>query len=293
METGLDISDFERNILMKNEERIIEALQSQITNGRFKSPNELALFLGLTETTKSKLYNVLNRNINAGYKTICEWFDKLNISLLAEESQTDKQTERTYYNVQNSNESPAQYQKVIQTNFSANANYPYTQDSFLNPSQAKNSSFEALHATIKRINENAPYEYVEGDSLHHIPVYGYTGAGGEVELIENEPIAIISILPQYNILNMYPLKVDGDSMYPTIPKGSYVGVVPYSGNLQEGGVYLIERKDLGRMIKRIKLNENGILSVYSDNPEYKSIPLKKILADGQIVGQVMWILRMP
>ncbi len=231
---------------MKNEERIIEVLQSQITSGRFKSLNELSTFLGLTETTKSKLYNVLNKDMSAGYKTICEWFDKLEIPLLS----LGQSNEDTTYD---------------------KSDIP----------------------TITRIGENAPIDYVEGTNLHKIPVYGFTGAGGEVELIENEPIAIISILPQYNFANMYSLKVDGDSMHPTIPKGSYVGVTPYNGTMQEGGVYVVERPYLGRMIKRIKMNEEGGLSLFSDNPSYVPIPLDKVMGDSEIVGRVMWILSMP
>ncbi len=233
---------------MKNEERIIEVLQSQITSGRFKSLNELSTFLGLTETTKSKLYNVLNKDMSAGYKTICEWFDKLEIPLLSFDSETRRNNMEL-----NKDELP----------------------------------------TMTRIGDNAPIEYVEGANLHQIPVYGFTGAGGEVELVENEPIAIISILPQYNYANMYSLKVDGDSMHPTIPRGSYVGVTPYSGSMQEGGVYVVERPYLGRMIKRIKMNEEGNLALFSDNPSYVPIPLEKVIGDSEIVGRVMWILSMP
>ncbi len=244
---------------MKNEDRIIQALQLQLTSGRFKSLNELSAFLGLTETTKSKLYNVFNKDMNAGYKTICEWFDKLGISLIEENAQ------HTHNNL-----SPQAHTE-----------------------ETKFSQKDEKSPTISRLSENAPFEEVKGDDLHLMPVYGFTGAGEEVELIENEPIAFISILPQYNQKNMYPLKVIGDSMHPTIPKGSYVGITPYNGILQEGGVYLVEKEHMGRMIKRIKLNNSGELALYSDNIEYDPIPLDKVLKEGKIIGRIMWVLKMP
>ncbi len=234
---------------MKNEDRIIKALQDQLTSGRFSSLNELSAFLGLTETTKSKLYNVFNKDMNTGYKTICEWFDKLNIPFFSTENCNTQETD------------------------------------FQNP---------VLKAPlISRVEQNSPTEPVSGDNLNLIPVFGFTGAGNTVELVENEPIAYISILPQYNLMNMYPLKVSGDSMHPTIPKDSYVGITPYNGILQEGGVYLFETRHMGRTIKRIKINKSGILSLYSDNPEYDAIPLSSMLSEGEIIGRVMWVLRMP
>ncbi len=265
--------------VLKNEDRIIEALQLQITSGRFKSLNELAAFLGLTETTKSKLYNVFNKDMNAGYKTICEWLDKLGISLISNEDIT---LTRQTHNKTSSNDNELTFTNLSQNTHSQN-------DIISNISFDKSDT----SPTISRIAEHAPKEVVKGDDLHLIPVYGFTGAGGEVELIENDPIAIISILPEYNHKNMYPLKVSGDSMQPTIPKGSYVGIIPYEGILQEGGVYLIEKLHIGRMIKRIKVNTCGELSLYSDNPEYEPILLDKFLDGGEIIGRIMWVLRMP
>ncbi len=225
---------------MKNEDKILNALQLQITSGRFKSLNELASFLGLTDTTKSKLYNVFNRDMNAGYKTICDWFDKLDIPLII-------------------NDSPS-------------SNHTYS--------------------VISQLSENSISKPVIGTNIHHIPVYEFTGIGEKIRET-NEPIAYISILPEYNFSNMYPLKVSSDSMHPAIPKDSFVGICPYTGILQEGGVYLVEKENIGRILKRIKLNSNGELTLFSDNLDYDSIPLDKFIHEGKIIGRVMWVLRLP
>ncbi len=221
---------------MNNEDKILNALQLQITSGRFKSLNELAAFLGLTETTKSKLYNVFNRDMNAGYKTICDWFDKLGIPLLIADS---------------------------------------------------SSNSDAFPTTAQQV-ENTTKDY----NIQQIPVYDFTGIGEKTEN-SNDPIAYISILPEYNFSEMYSLKVSGDSMYPSIPKDSFVGICPYKGILQEGGVYLIEKENIGRILKRIKLNSDGKLTLFSDNLEYASIPLEKFIHEGKIIGRVMWVLRLP
>ncbi len=251
---------------MLNNDKTIEILEELISSGRFKNKNELAIYLGLTDTTKSKLYNFLNGK-SVAYDTVCHWFDKLGISLFAPLPKSIAFKEAVNDSIANGNL------------FNTTINTKEIQEDV---------------ATIKRIGENAPIDYIDGaTNLQQIPVYGLTGAGGEVELIENEPIAFISILPQYNYSDMFSLKVDGDSMSPTIPKGAYVGVIPHSGNIQEGGVYLVERPYLGRMIKRIKINSSGGLALFSDNPKYEPIPLDDTMLGSEIKGKIMWILCMP
>ncbi len=258
---------------MQNNERTIQLLEDLISSGRFKNKNELASYLGLSDTTKSKLYNFLNGK-SVAYDTVCHWFDKLGITLFAPLPQN------------------MTFREAVQESINKNTLNKEVLDFSSVPLSSLDNSEE--FATIKRIGENAPIDYLDTNSnLQQIPVYGLTGAGGEVELIENEPIAFISILPQYNYSNMFSLKVDGDSMSPTIPKGAYVGVIPHAGNIQEGGVFLVERPYMGRMIKRIKINTTGQLALFSDNPKYEPIPLDNSMIDSEIKGKVMWILCMP
>lgn len=253
---------------MKNQEKIVNILKELIgKDKKYKNSRELGVALGLTTTNISQLYNLLNKDMNVGYKTVCDWFDILNISLFETATCTENFMENTQNkNLSFNNNTHSENKKVNENN-----DLPY----------------------IKRLSPNAPIDFIHGDNLQQIPVYGFTGAGGEVELQENEPIAVISILPEYNFSNMFSLKVEGDSMQPTIPKGSYVGVTPNFGDIQEGGIYLLERVHMGRMIKRIKLNEDGMLYLFSDNPSYSPIPLDKMMVDGKIIGRVMWILTMP
>ncbi len=258
---------------MLNNDKTIQLLEELISSGRFKNKNELASYLGLTDTTKSKLYNFLNGK-SVAYDTVCHWFDTLGISLFAPLPQN------------------LAFKEAVKESI-AKEILDFTSMPFASLSMANSTNNDDI-ATIKRIGENAPIDYIdEKAQLQQIPVYGLTGAGGEVELIENEPIAFISILPQYNYSNMFSLKVDGDSMSPTIPKGAYVGVIPHAGNIQEGGVYLVERPYMGRMIKRIKINSSGSLALFSDNPKYEPIPLDDTMLDSEIKGKVMWILCMP
>lgn len=142
---------------------------------------------------------------------------------------------------------------------------------------------------IKRIGPNAPLEKIEGENLPPIPVLGHTGAGNAVELFSQEPEFWLPVLPQYFRTGVIGLVVDGDSMEPTIKKGAFVGVVPYDGSINEGGVYLIDRPPFGRIIKRIKMGTDNNLLLISDNPDYPPIHVSEEGYEKIIVGRVIWI----
>lgn len=143
--------------------------------------------------------------------------------------------------------------------------------------------------TIRRPGCNAPTEQVEGDALPTVPVYGTTGAGAATELFTGEPETLIQVLPQYNLPDVAAFCVDGDSMEPTIMKGSYVGVVPFSGNISEGGIYLVNMPPFGRVIKRIRMGASGSIELHSDNKVYQPIPLPFEGYEEIVKGKVVWI----
>lgn len=151
---------------------------------------------------------------------------------------------------------------------------------------------EEKHAVIRRIAPHAPGEIVQGESLPRIPVMGGTGAGDDVEIFQSAPAYWISVLPQYKTSEqLIGLVVYGDSMEPTIHKGAVVGVIPFDGTFNEGGIYLVQRPPFGRTIKRVKL-QGGQLVLLSDNAAYEPDPLPFEGYEDIILGRVVWVWQM-
>jgi len=142
---------------------------------------------------------------------------------------------------------------------------------------------------IKRAYTNAPVEEVRGSGLPTVPVYGSTGAGDPQEFWNQEPERQIEVLPQYAKPGCVALRVDGDSMEPTINRGAYVGVVPLNGSISEGGIYLVNVAPFGRLIKRIRMGEANSIELVSDNRKYppRSLPLEQY--EAVVVGRVAWV----
>jgi len=144
-------------------------------------------------------------------------------------------------------------------------------------------------ATIRRIGSNAPSEAVTGESLPTVPVYGSAGAGAPTELFSGEPEMFLQVLPQYMRPGMGAFMVDGDSMEPTIKRGAYVGVVEFSGDFSEGGIYLVHVPHFGRVIKRIRMSASGAIMLHSDNAAYDPMPLPHEDCDKNVLGKVVWV----
>ena len=163
----------------------------------------------------------------------------------------------------------------------------------VNPSIKHYAKLVALadesEAAIKRLGVNSPVEKVAGNGLPTVPVFGSTGAGEPCEFWAQEPERHIEVLPQYARPGCIALRVDGDSMEPTIQKGAYVGVVPLDGGISEGGVYLVNVAPFGRLIKRIRMGEAGSIELISDNRNYppRSLPLEQY--ESVVVGKVVWV----
>lgn len=143
--------------------------------------------------------------------------------------------------------------------------------------------------SIRRSAPHAPTEKVEGENLPRIPVVGTTGAGDAVELFNAHPEYWLPVLPQYAKPEIIGLIVEGDSMEPTIHKGAVVGIIPYDGSINEGGIYLVQRPPFGRTIKRIKMGEDERIILHSDNPSYAPTPVPFEGYEKIILGRVIWI----
>ena len=145
---------------------------------------------------------------------------------------------------------------------------------------------------IRRLGANAPVEAVQGEGLPRVPVLGSAGAGEPHEFWAAEPVSMLEVLPQYDKPDLVALTVEGESMEPTIKRGSIVGVVPPDGDLTEGGVYLVDIPPFGRVIKRLKIGDEDTLELISDNPAYppKRLPIEQ--REKVVVGRVVWVWQM-
>ena len=148
---------------------------------------------------------------------------------------------------------------------------------------------DAFLPVIKRTGANSPVEKVQGSGLPTVPVFGSTGAGEACEFWSQTPEREIEVLPQYAKPGCIALRVDGDSMEPTIQRGAYVGVVPLDGAISEGGIYLVNVAPFGRLIKRIRMGEGESIELVSDNRKYppKHIPLEQY--EAIVIGKVAWV----
>ncbi len=148
---------------------------------------------------------------------------------------------------------------------------------------------EAFFPVIKRTGSNSPVEQVKGSGLPTVPVFGSTGAGDACEFWSQEPERQIEVLPQYAKPGCIALRVEGDSMEPTITRGAYVGIVPLNGAVSEGGIYLVNVPPFGRTIKRIRMGDGDSIELVSDNRKYppKHVPLEQY--EAVVVGRVVWV----
>ena len=151
------------------------------------------------------------------------------------------------------------------------------------------TSFAPQVPVIQRIGSNAPQEECSGDCLQPVPVLLQVGAGNPVDDIWQAPVnRQIPVLPRYYRADLRAFEVTGDSMEPTIKRGAIVGVVPYDGVLQEGGIYLCRVPAFGLVVKRVQPNGAGGVTLISENPAYSPATISAAEYDQIIVGKVLW-----
>lgn len=86
------------------------------------------------------------------------------------------------------------------------------------------------------------------------------------------------------------VKVEGDSMWPTIAHGDFVGV-EFSSGYTSDGLYLIRVED-SAFVKRLQ-KEFNLIRIISDNPQYREMTVSP--DDGSdfgLIGRVALIVRM-
>lgn len=146
-------------------------------------------------------------------------------------------------------------------------------------------------ATIQRMGAHSPKIVVsEDDKL--IDVYHVAGAGPGWEIVEVEPITSIRVPISFSAQASFAVVVEGDSMNPTLQRGSVVGVregVPFYSN----EIYAVRPPDEGMSVKRVIRDHqrNGYI-LRSDNPNkdsYADVFIPAALAEYLIVGRVVWV----
>jgi hypothetical protein len=86
--------------------------------------------------------------------------------------------------------------------------------------------------------------------------------------------------------NIKMLRVQGDSMTPTISEGDFVWVDTSNNYIGSDGIYLI-RMATGLAVKRLQAGLSNIV-IKSDNPTYSNITAE--VGEVKIVGKVVYIL---
>lgn len=91
-----------------------------------------------------------------------------------------------------------------------------------------------------------------------------------------------------DVQRMSMIRVDGDSMEPTLADGDEILVEAFEGrDPLRDGIYVVRRDD-ALIVKRLALNPTGKrVSIISDNPAYPIVPdcpLKSV----DVVGRVVW-----
>lgn len=142
---------------------------------------------------------------------------------------------------------------------------------------------------IRRTGSNAPAEPINGNDLVSVPVVSSVGAGTPWNPSSSEVERYISVPKEYDRENVVSLRVEGDSMEPTIMKGGFIGVVPFTAPLVEGEMYVVHLPYFGDVVKRVRMGDNvNEIVLLSDNPHY---PPQHVPLDGHddlIRGRVIW-----
>lgn len=144
--------------------------------------------------------------------------------------------------------------------------------------------------TMKKFGAHSTETEVRGENLMTVPILGEAGAGNPADFFSSaiESGGFLQVLPTFYQEGMAAVRVAGDSMEPLIKKGAYVGVVPFDGSLAEGGIYLVNRPPFGLLVKRVRMDKQGQIVLFSENSEYEPQVVPYEGYDQIIIGQVVW-----
>ncbi len=130
---------------------------------------------------------------------------------------------------------------------------------------------------LKHSKELRPIDY------RYIPIVGYVSAGIPREEDEQK---LGWMLVELTSPAQFALIVDGDSMEPTIPRGSVVAVKPVSVWELKNGDVVVARLDGEHALKRVYFDKQKII-LRSDNPKYEDIVVDPKKAELIIEGKAV------
>ena len=129
----------------------------------------------------------------------------------------------------------------------------------------------------------------------HIVNNGLGGEGGydvyeQVPIEEQVPLKTIKLPKELVGDCRQAIEVRGDSMFPTLKDGDYVGVDTSDKALIPGELYLIRSRYFVLIVKRLEDADPGIM-VKSDNPVASSrvVPEDRLEEEVNVIGRIAWI----
>lgn len=149
--------------------------------------------------------------------------------------------------------------------------------------------FLAEHTGKKTVDDNQQMQR----NYRKIPEYNVRVSAGHgeyqgIEHVKQELQIPKQWLPDNGKVGL--VKVEGDSMWPTIAHGDFVGV-EFSSGYTSDGLYLIRVEDAA-FVKRLQ-KEFNLIRIISDNPQYREMTVSP--DDGSdfgLIGRVALIVRM-
>lgn len=129
----------------------------------------------------------------------------------------------------------------------------------------------------------------------HIVNNGLGGEGGydvyeQVPIEQQVPLKTIKLPKELVGDCRQAIEVRGDSMFPTLKDGDFVGVDTKDKALVPGELYLIRSRYFGLIVKRLEDADPGIM-VKSDNPTASSriVPEDRLEEEVNVIGRIAWI----
>jgi SOS-response transcriptional repressor LexA len=140
---------------------------------------------------------------------------------------------------------------------------------------------EASQTQVDRALHRARRQAAPVPGVTELPVLGYIRAGPMSE-IEQQDEGVLRLPEAFAGNADYALRIEGDSMEPTLRQGEYVAV--QRQHTAEDGDIVIARVGSDLVLKRLRRSPHGVM-LQSDNPAYAAIPT----SDGEleIEGVVM------
>ena len=130
-----------------------------------------------------------------------------------------------------------------------------------------------------------------GTDMLEINIWELAGAGNPLVSVDAEPIERVTLPSKMVHNHTNGFKVEGDSMYPTIVNGAYVGFDPNDKKVVSNGIYCLHLPYEGYVVKRLEIKPNEII-IKSDNKMVDDYPVPlDDMSQNLVVGRVRWIFQ--